>query len=163
MKHPYSIQINWTGNNDQGTANYKSYERSYDIVTAGKPTLRGSADPIFRGEVSKYNPEELLVAAISSCHMLWYLHLCAEAHITVTKYQDRAVGELLIEADGSGQFTQVDLHPVIEISDPDQNGVAIALHQKVAAYCFIARSVNFPVHHHPRVNSSATDASSKNT
>lgn len=153
MTHPYSIQLNWTGNSGQGTANYTSYERSYEIAVEGKPPLQGSADPQFRGEASKYNPEELLVAAISSCHMLWYLHLCANANILVTKYQDHAVGELSIEKGGSGQFTMVDLNPVIEISDPAQIEAATAFHQKAAEYCFIARSVNFPIHHHPSVHS----------
>lgn len=151
MIHPYSIQLNWTGNSGQGTASYTSYERSYDITVEGKPVLQGSADPQFRGEVTKYNPEELLVAAISSCHMLWYLHLCANANIIVTKYQDQAVGELRIEKNGSGRFTRVDLNPMIEIIDPTKIESAIALHQKVAEYCFIARSVNFPIHHHPSV------------
>ena len=145
--HRYSIQIEWTGNTGKGTEHYRSYSRSYRISAHGKMPIEGSSDPAFRGDGSKYNPEELLLAALSSCHMLWYLHLCAEAGVHVHSYHDAATGTMREDADGSGCFTEVILRPVVCISDYSMQEKAVSLHKKAGEMCFIARSVHFPVHH----------------
>lgn len=145
--HPYRIHLEWTGNTGAGTAAYAGYERSHRISAPGKPDLAGSSDVSFRGEASRYNPEELFVASLSACHMLWYLHLCAEAGIVVTAYRDRAQGVLALEPGGSGRFREVVLHPEVTVRDPEMRAGALALHEEAHARCFIARSVNFPVTH----------------
>ena len=114
-KHLYQISLQWTGNIGQGTSNYKAYDRAYEIIVPGKPTIFGSSDPAFRGDSTKYNPEELLIASLSSCHMLWYLHLCADARIIVIDYCDRAIGKMCETKDGGGKFTEVILKPELEI------------------------------------------------
>lgn len=143
-QHTYQVQVNWTGNDGEGTKTYKSYRRDHAIEVTDKPPIPGSSDPAFRGDATRYNPEELLVASLSSCHMLWYLHLCAVNHVTVVGYQDQASGAMQEDDDGSGSFVQVTLRPVVTIAsgDPAQAG---ALHEEAHRFCFIARSVNFPV------------------
>lgn len=143
--HSYQIALRWTGNNDQGTKNYRTYDRSYEIEVGGKPVILGSADPAFRGDRTKYNPEELLIASLSSCHMLWYLHLCADAGIIVIRYSDRPVGKMCETEDGSGRFTEVILQPEITIAAESSLEQAKQLHYKAHEFCFIANSVNFPV------------------
>jgi organic hydroperoxide reductase OsmC/OhrA len=143
--HRYQAQILWTGNLGQGTANYRAYERSHEIVVEGKPLISGSSDPAFRGDKTKYNPEELLVASISACHMLWYLHLCAEASIVVTDYLDQAVGTMLETEDGGGHFAEVVLKPVVTITSGSDKKQAEKLHEQAHHFCFIANSMNFPV------------------
>ena len=150
-EHTYAISMIWTGNDGAGTANYKSYRRDHVYRVDGKPDLPGSSDPHFRGDGSRYNPEELLVAALSSCHMLWYLHLCAMNNVSVLEYEDDASGVMQENADGSGQFLSVDLRPRVKISAASDQAKATALHEEVHHLCFIARSVNFPVHAHPKV------------
>src|SRR4051812_35567192 len=110
-KHQYTTTLKWTGNKGEGTASYTAYERSYSWLADNKLVIEGSADPAFRGDPGKYNPEELLVSALSSCHMLWYLHLCAEKKVIVLEYEDRASGTMVESADGGGQFTEVVLRP----------------------------------------------------
>jgi len=149
-EHHYTAVIEWTGNKGQGTTSYQAYERSYDVHVEGKPTLHGSSDPRFRGDPARYNPEDLLLAALSACHMLWYLHLCAAAKVVVTAYRDRAEGFMTMNPDGSGQFTRVVLRPEVTISSGDPE-TARRLHHEASAKCFIARSVNFPVEHEPTV------------
>ena len=149
--HHYNIAIEWTGNTGKGTAAYKEYERSHRFQVNGKPAIEGSSDPAFRGDATKYNPEEMLVASISSCHMLWYLHFCSENGITVTAYTDNAVGTMTEHADGSGKFTEVILRPVVSITNLDQMDVANHLHAKAHEYCFIANSCNFLIRHEPRI------------
>lgn len=149
--HHYTVDCRWTGNLGDGTRSYAGYTRDHLISCAGKPTLEGSSDPAFRGDRSRWNPEEMLVAAISSCHMLWYLHLCSEAGVVVTQYVDHARGELVVAADGGGQFASVTLAPDISISATSDIAVAIKLHERAHALCFIARSVNFPVACRPEV------------
>lgn len=139
-RHQYKSTIVWTGNKGQGTADYGSYERHYLIKTTGKPDVLGSADPMFRGDKTLHNPEDLFLASLSSCHMLWYLHLCADAGIKVQSYSDDAQGVLELESDGSGQFSTIELRPNIEISDKNQLKQAEVLHQKAHQFCFIARS-----------------------
>lgn len=147
--HNYKIDITWTGNRGQGTTNYKAYDRNYTIQTANKPAIAGSSDPAFRGDASRYNPEELLVASISSCHMLWYLHLGATAGIVITDYADEATGIMEETANGGGRFTEVTLHPVITLTEEGMIDMAEELHRRANELCFIASSVNFPIHHKP--------------
>ncbi|MCO6485008.1 MAG: OsmC family protein [Saprospiraceae bacterium] len=143
--HHYTATVIWTGNRGTGTSGYREYDRQHRITIPGKTDIRASSDPVFRGDASRHNPEELLVAALSSCHMLWYLHLCAEAGIRVTAYSDAARGTMALTPDGGGQFVEVILHPQVLItadSDPEK---AITLHEQAHHLCFIARSVRFPV------------------
>jgi organic hydroperoxide reductase OsmC/OhrA len=145
--HEYLTSIKWTGNRGTGTSNYRAYDRSYTITFENKPEIQGSSDPAFLGDQTRHNPEELLVASISSCHMLWYLHLCAEAKITVTDYRDTAKGTMIENADGSGIFKEVTLFPVVTITEKSMIDKANELHKKANKMCFIANSLNFPVHH----------------
>jgi organic hydroperoxide reductase OsmC/OhrA len=150
-QHSYEIQIEWTGNSGDGTKTYKSYRRDHTITSAGKPEILASSDPSFRGDRARYNPEELLVASLSSCHMLWYLHLCSVNHIAVLGYQDSASGTMAENDDGSGQFVRVLLKPVVKISAGDDRAKTLALHQDAHHLCFISRSVNFLVDIAPEV------------
>lgn len=150
-EHVYDVTVTWTGDRGRGTAGYRDYERSHDVDAHGRPTLAGSSDPGFRGDATRWNPEQLLVAALSQCHMLWYLHLCAEAGVVVTGYRDGATGTMAEEEDGAGQFTEVVLRPRVTVRDPDMAAAAQRLHEPAHARCFIARSVNFPVRHRPAV------------
>ncbi len=150
-QHTYQVRIHWTGNDGEGTKTYKSYRRDHTIVSTGKPEIAGSSDPSFRGDASRYNPEELLVAALSSCHMLSYLHLCAVNGINVVEYSDAATGIMRQNDDGSGEFVSVTLHPKVKIASGDKDR-ALALHHKAHELCFIARSVNFPVGTEPEIS-----------
>ncbi len=153
--HNYLIELQWTGNTGRGTADYRAYERTFEIAVANKPTLLGSSDPAFRGDSSRYNPEEMLLMALSSCHMLWYLHLCADAGIVVTEYLDTAIGRLELNEDGSGQFARAILQPIITLQNPDKQEAAAGMHARAREMCFIARSVNFPVLHRPTFSANA--------
>jgi organic hydroperoxide reductase OsmC/OhrA len=145
-EHHYEMQIEWTGNLGTGTSGYRDYSRNHVITSANKERpIDGSSDPAFRGDRSRYNPEELLVAALSACHMLSLLHLCADAGIVVTEYVDSASGTMAESADGSAQFSRVELHPQLKITDPARMEEAMHLHHRAHELCFIARSVNFPV------------------
>ncbi|MBS4055778.1 MAG: OsmC family protein [Bacteroidales bacterium] len=148
-EHHYQATTIWTGNKGTGTNSYSAYERSYQLIIQGKPAISGSSDPTFRGDNTKHNPEELLVSALSSCHMLWYLHLCAEAGVIVTEYTDTASGTMVETTDGGGHFTVVTLHPVVTVAEQPMIEKANALHKKANELCFVANSVNFPVKHHP--------------
>ncbi len=148
-EHHYNATIKWTGNNGTGTDNYRNYERSHEISIEHKLTLSGSSDPAFRGDKTKHNPEDLLLSSLSSCHMLWYLHLCSEAGVIVTDYIDNATGILLETSTGGGQFTEVTLHPIVTVAEPNMLDKANELHKKANERCFIANSVNFPVKHIP--------------
>ena len=144
-EHLYHLSLRWTGNNGQGTTNYQGYSRSYEITVPGKPTIFGSSDPAFRGDPTKYNPEELLIASLSSCHMLWYLHLCAEARIIVSQYCDYPIGKMCETEAGSGRFAEVTLKPEIIITTENKIELAQQIHDQAHKLCFIANSVNFPV------------------
>lgn len=146
-EHRYGVEIEWTGNTGGGTADYRSYSRDHDVRIPGKPTLLGSADPAFRGDAARWNPEDLLVASLSECHMLWFLALAAQQGVVVTAYRDRAEGLMVTEADGAGQFTEVVLRPEVTVADASMAAKADALHATAHAKCFIARSMNFPVRH----------------
>ncbi len=152
-QHSYEVRVDWTGNDGEGTKTYRSYRRDHTIAAEGKPLIPGSSDPNFRGDASRYNPEELLVASLSSCHMLWYLHLCAVNHVTVIEYQDAASGVMQEGEDGSGEFVRVTLRPKVKIAagNDDDRARALALHEEAHRFCFIARSVKFPVEVVPEV------------
>jgi organic hydroperoxide reductase OsmC/OhrA len=144
-QHNYSVSVVWTGNTGSGTSSYQAYQRDHEIAAAGKPPIPGSSDPNFRGDGARYNPEELLVGALSTCHMLWYLHLCADAGVVVVSYEDRAEGTMEETAQGAGRFVRVTLHPHVRVTGSAEQ--AEALHQRAHELCFIANSVNFPVKH----------------
>lgn len=151
--HTYDLSLVWTGNRGTGTSGYRDYGRDHTVSVEGAGTLAGSADPTFRGDPRRWNPEQLLVAAIAQCHLLTYLHLCVQAGIVVVGYADEPHGEMVTEPSGAGQFRSVTLRPCVTISDAARIDEAVALHDRVGDYCFIARSVNFPIHHAPQVRS----------
>lgn len=148
-EHLYTTMLTWTGNRGEGTANYKSYDRDHVLEVKGKLPISGSSDPSFRGSPQRYNPEELLVSSISSCHMLWYLHLCSVNNIVVTDYRDEAKGLMIEKADGSGYFKEVTLYPVVTLTDNTKIDRARELHHEANKMCFIANSCNFPIRHQP--------------
>jgi organic hydroperoxide reductase OsmC/OhrA len=150
-EHRYAVTVEWTGDRGSGTSGYKAYARDHEIQVAGKPPIPGSSDPAFRGDPARYNPEDLLVASLSGCHMLWYLHLCATAGIVVTRYVDRAEGTMIENPDGSGRFTSVLLKPDIAVKPGADLAKARALHADAHTLCFIANSVTFPVTHAPTI------------
>lgn len=149
-QHSYPIRMTWTGNTGTGTKDYRGYQRTHEYSVPGKPVIPGSSDPAFRGDATRYNPEELLVMSISSCHMLWYLHLAADAKIVVAGYDDQAVGTMvLVEATG-GHFTEVVLRPTVTVEPGTDLAKAESLHARAHHLCFIANSVNFLVRCEPR-------------
>jgi organic hydroperoxide reductase OsmC/OhrA len=148
--HQYPVEVVWTGNQGTGTKSYQGYGRGHDIRVAGKPVIGGSSDTAFRGDGTKHNPEDLLVASVSSCHMLWYLHLASVAGVIVTNYVDAAVGTLVDRGD-DGRFTEVVLRPVVTITADSDPVRAAAVHEDAHHACFIANSVNFPVRCEPRI------------
>jgi len=162
--HSYTVDVTWTGAGVTGTTSYTAYSRDHDVVIPGRPVLLGSADPAFRGDPSRFSPEQLFVAALSECHMLWFLHLAANDGIVVVGYADEAIGTMRVESAGAGQFTDVILRPrvtarttaadVREAGDaadlnaapePVTDARLATLHARAHEHCFIARSVNFPV------------------
>jgi organic hydroperoxide reductase OsmC/OhrA len=147
-KHHYRTTTKWTGNLGTGTSAYTAYSRSHELSGPGKTAaIAGSSDPAFRGDATRYNPEELLVSALSACHMLWVLHLCADAGIAIAEYADDAEGEMVEHADGSGEFTRVVLRPRMKIADAGRTAEAAAIHDRAHQVCCLARSMNFPVEH----------------
>lgn len=154
--HTYTVTITWTGNRGTGTSAYRAYDRRHEIAALGKPIIPASSDAAFRGDASRYNPEELLVASLSSCHMLWYLHLCAVNGIVVTSYEDCAEGTMNEQPGGEGRFSEVVLAPEIILAPGSDVERARALHHEANAKCFIANSVNFPVRHEPVIRVAET-------
>ena len=148
-KHHYKTVVTWKGNTGSGTRTYKGYERTHVITVTDKPEIPASSDPSFRGDKSRYNPEELFVASLSSCHMLWYLHLCSQAGVIVTDYEVNATAIMEEKEDGSGKFISVTLHPVVTVTDDAMIEKANSLHHKANSMCFIANSVKMPVYHQP--------------
>jgi len=146
-EHNYNLTVQWTGNKGTGTTTYRSYDRNHSILIDNKPEILGSADPTFHGDKTKHNPEELLLAALSACHLMSYLHVCVKAGIVVTDYVDHATGIMVETANGAGHFTEVTLNPVVTITDATLVDKANELHKQANALCFIANSVNFPVKH----------------
>jgi organic hydroperoxide reductase OsmC/OhrA len=149
-QHQYPVDVVWTGNHGTGTRTYQGYGREHEVRIAGKPVIAGSSDAAFRGDGSKHNPEDMLVTALSSCHMLWYLHLAAVAGVVVTAYHDAAVGTLE-ESGTDGRFTEVVLHPTVTIAADSDPKRAASVHDDAHHACFIANSVNFPVRCEPRI------------
>ncbi|WP_223607057.1 OsmC family protein [Chryseobacterium sp. OSA05B] len=150
-EHHYKTAIHWTGNQGTGTSSYRNYERSYTIHIENKAVIEGSSDPAFRGDKTKHNPEDLFLSSLSSCHMLWYLHFCSEEGIIVTDYTDEATVIMTETTNGSGHFTEVILYPTVSVTEESMIQKAKELHHKAGQFCFIARSVNFPVKHIPTV------------
>lgn len=141
------MQLYWTGNLGKGTEKYHAYSREHIISVENKTPIQGSSDPAFLGDSTKYNPEELLLASIASCHMLWYLHLATTKGMVVLDYIDNAKGVMIEKEDGSGYFESVSLYPEVTIADPTQIELANALHVEANKFCFIANSLNFKVSH----------------
>ena len=149
-QHHYHVDVEWTGNLGDGTLDYRSYRRDHTIRVAGKPTLAASSDPSFHGDRARYNPEDLLLASLSSCHMLSYLHMAMLAGVVVTGYVDADEGTMETAGNG-GRFVEVVLHPVVTISGASDPAKAEAAHATAHHACFIANSVNFPVRCEPRI------------
>jgi organic hydroperoxide reductase OsmC/OhrA len=149
-QHQYPVEVVWSGNHGSGTKTYQGYGREHEVRVAGKPVIAGSSDAAFRGDATRHNPEDMLVAAVSSCHMLWYLHLAAVAGVVVTSYVDSAVG-MLLERANDGRFTEVVLHPLVTITADSDPVRAASVHEDAHRACFIANSVNFPVRCEPRI------------
>lgn len=147
--HTYELSLSWTGNEGTGTSGYRAYGRSHEVSAPGRPPLPGSADPMFRGATDRWNPEQLLVASLAQCHLLSYLHLCADAGVVVTAYTDDPVGTMTESVGGGGQFTEVVLRPRVTVATAEMTVRATELHATAHQLCFIARSVNFPVRHEP--------------
>lgn len=144
-EHRYTPVVTWTGNTGRGTSGYRDYSRAHLISVAGRPDVPGSSDPAFRGDGDRHNPEDLLVASLSSCHMLWYLHLAAEAGVVVVGYRDAPVGVMVEDRERGGWFERVTLNPEVAVAAGSDVAAATALHEAAHGKCFIANSVNFPV------------------
>jgi organic hydroperoxide reductase OsmC/OhrA len=149
-EHTYTVRIEWNGNRGSGTSGYREYGREHTISAGRKPDIAGSSDAAFRGDAARWNPEDLLVAAASACHKLWYLHLCADAGIAVQSYVDEAVGTLL-DSPEQGRFRRIVLHPRVTIRAGDDAELAARLHHQAHARCYVANSVNFPIECEPVV------------
>ena len=158
--HGYAVRIEWTGNRGEGTASYRAYGRDHRILAEGKNhAIDGSSDRTFHGDAERWNPEELVIAALAQCHMLSYLHVAVQQGFTVVAYEDRATASLNLNRDGSGELTETTLHPVVTIREADRVEDATAAHAEANRLCFIARSVAFPVHHEPVIRVLAVDSS----
>ena len=147
--HHYATRTTWTGNTGTGTSSYRSYERTHELAADGKPVIAGSSDAAFRGDPSRWNPEDLLVASLSACHMLAFLHRAAVAGVVVVGYTDDASGTMRETGDGGGRFVEVVLRPRVVVQTTDMAALCDALHEQAHAECFIATSVSFPVRHEP--------------
>lgn len=150
-EHRYNVKLGWTDENGKGTTSYIDYSRNHQAKVNNKPTIKLSADPAFRGDETKYNPEDMLVASLASCHMLWYLHLCSKSGITVVKYEDNAEGLMLQEDTGGGRFEKVVLNPEVIILEKDKIELANKLHEEANQKCYIANSCNFPITHKVKI------------
>lgn len=150
-EHHYRVRARWSGDRGTGTSGYRDYARDVTLAVDGKPDLLASSDKPFRGDPSRWNPEDMLVAALSECHLLSYLHACVVAGVVVTAYEDEATGTMELDADGAGRFTEVVLHPRVVVRDESMVAAAEAAHAQAHAWCFIANSVSFPVRHEPTV------------
>ena len=150
QRHEYASTLVWTGARNGPTSSYQSYSREYEFQVGDKPRLTGSADPHFRGDPALYNPEEMLVVALSSCHLLSYLADCARAGVHVVAYEDKATGTMAMR-DGKLRFVEVTLHPRVTVAEGSNVDRALELHHDAHEGCFIASSVNFPVRHEPTI------------
>jgi organic hydroperoxide reductase OsmC/OhrA len=149
--HHYKVRTVWTGNRGTGTSGYRAYDRAHVVKIDGKADILGSSDANFRGDGTRHNPEDMLVASLSTCHMLWYLHLAAEARFIVTAYEDEAEGHMQLKADGGGAFVRATLRPRVRIAGDFNAEHAAALHHEAHEKCFVANSVNFPVEVEPEI------------
>jgi organic hydroperoxide reductase OsmC/OhrA len=149
--HHYGANLVWTGNLGAGTESYRAYDRGYEVRCPGKAPIIGSSDPAFRGNPAMHNPEELLVASVSACHMLWYLHLAADAGVVVIAYEDAAEGTMTEAAGGAGRFTEMMLRPRVRLARGADSALAHRLHETAHEKCFIANSVNFPIRVEPTI------------
>lgn len=150
--HTYRLTTTWTGDRGTGTSGYREYDRSVTISIEGKPDLLASADVPFRGEAGRWNPEDLLLAALSECHLLSYLYACTRVGVVVVGYRDDAEGVITMDADGiGGRFTDVVLRPVVTVADAAMVEAARRAHEDAGAWCFIANSVSAPVRHEPTI------------
>ena len=150
-RHRYETTTVWRGDQGRGTADYRAYDRLYDTSSPGRPTIEGSSDPVFRGDAQRWNPELLLIAALSECHLLSYLHRCAVGGVVVTGYSDTAIGVMVEDDDDGGCFEEVILRPVVTVASAGMVEKAAQLHEEASKRCFIASSVNFPVRHEPQI------------
>lgn len=150
-EHRYRLRSTWTGNRGTGTSGYRDYDRSATIEIDGKPAMLASSDKPFRGDLSKWNPEDMLVASLSQCHLLSYLHACVEAGVVVVDYWDEASGVMVEDGRNGARFTEVVLRPHVTVADESMTDAAIRAHEQAHAWCFIANSVNFPVRHEPTI------------
>ena len=151
-EHRYALRSVWTGNRGTGTSGYRDYDRTVRVAVDGKAVLEASADKPFRGDPAKWNPEDLLLAALSECHLLSYLHACVEAGVVVESYSDEATGLMTEDGRGGGAFTEVVLHPRVVVAEASMIPAAQAAHAQAHDWCFIANSVNFPVRHEAEVS-----------
>lgn len=149
--HTYALRATWTGNRGTGTSGYRDYDRSVTLAVDGKPEIAASSDKAFRGDPSRWNPEDLLLAALSECHLLSYLHACVGAGVVVVSYDDDASGTMVEDGRGGGAFTEVVLRPRVVIAEESMRDAATAAHGQAREWCFIANSVNFPVRHEPTI------------
>ncbi len=145
--HFYQVKISWKGNLGSGTSGYREYSREHEISVGTKPIIRASSDPTFRGNPELYNPEELFLSSLSSCHMLWFLHLCSVEGIIVVDYQDSAEGIMEEEKDGKGRFKEVTLCPRVTVKEERMAAKVDSIHSKANKMCFIANSCNFSIRH----------------
>jgi len=160
-EHIYAARLIWDGNTGAGTTDYASYGRQYRGLIEGKPDLPGSADPIFRGEAARHNPEDLFLISISSCHLLTYLALCARKGVRVLSYQDDAVGRMVFTPDGGGRFEEITLRPDVVVADAGSVAEAIRLHESAHELCFIARSCSVPIRHEATVRAEGSPSSTR--
>ncbi|SJN31969.1 OsmC/Ohr family protein [Microbacterium esteraromaticum] len=153
-EHHYELTATWTGNRGSGTSGYRDYTRDVTITIDGKPELLASADRPFRGDKTRWNPEDMLIASLSECHLLSYLHACVTAGVAVTAYRDRATGVIREDGRGGGAFVEVMLRPEVVVADAAMIETAEQAHHQAHEWCFIANSVNFPVRYEPTVSAS---------
>jgi organic hydroperoxide reductase OsmC/OhrA len=157
MEHRYALTVTWTGNTGEGTATYRGYRRTHTVTAEGPPELPGSADRSFHGDRERWNPEQLLVASLAQCHLLWYLHVCADNGVTVTDYVDHPTGSMTTsDPAGGGRFTEVVLRPEVAVAEATMVQAAMDAHARAHQLCFIANSVSFPVRHEPVVRAAGT-------
>jgi organic hydroperoxide reductase OsmC/OhrA len=157
--HSYDVSVTWTGNLGPGTSGYRAYSRDHEVTANGPAPIAASSDPAFRGDPGRWNPELLLTAALSQCHMLWFLHLSAVAGVVVTAYADDARATMAETDDGGGHFTEVVLRPRVTVADETMIEKAASLHHEANQKCFIANSVNFTLRHEPAITAEGSSGS----
>ena len=156
-EHHYRVHADWTGNRGDGTTGYRDYDRLVTLSIDGKPDLLASSDKPFRGDPSRWNPEDLLLAALSECHLLSYLHACVGAGVVVVAYKDDASGVMTEDGKGGGAFTEVILRPRVTVAETSMIDAATAAHHQAHEWCFIANSVNFPVRVEPEITAARAE------